>query len=66
MSLGYAQKLSYKEDVGAVGMPEIFDSPCVLESKVLGFLLCLLGFFVYFLSFVKTCVIHAGSCLILW
>ncbi|XP_078162977.1 sirtuin 1 isoform X2 [Carex rostrata] len=33
MSLGYAQKLSYKEDVGTVGMPEIFDSSRVLESK---------------------------------
>ncbi|KAJ1702413.1 hypothetical protein LUZ63_002192 [Rhynchospora breviuscula] len=34
MSLGYAQKLSYKEDVGTVGMPEIFDSPRALDSKI--------------------------------
>ncbi|KVI02064.1 Sirtuin family [Cynara cardunculus var. scolymus] len=33
MSLGYAEKLSYKEDVGAVGMSEIFDSPDVLQQK---------------------------------
>jgi hypothetical protein len=26
MSLGYAEKLSYREDVGAVGQKEIFDS----------------------------------------
>lgn len=36
-SLGYAKMLSYKEDVGTVGMPEIFDSPRVLESKVRSF-----------------------------
>lgn len=34
MSLGYAEKLSYKEDVGTVGMSEIFDSPVVLQQKV--------------------------------
>ncbi|KAJ9551596.1 hypothetical protein OSB04_015641 [Centaurea solstitialis] len=34
MSLGYAEKLSYKEDVGAVGMSEVFDSPHVLQQKI--------------------------------
>ncbi|CAA7409643.1 unnamed protein product [Spirodela intermedia] len=34
MSLGYAEKLSYKEDVGTVGMSEIFDSSVVLQQKV--------------------------------
>ncbi|XAR68250.1 hypothetical protein NMG60_11003319 [Bertholletia excelsa] len=34
MSLGYAEKLSYKEDVGTVGMSEIFDSPQVLKRKI--------------------------------
>ncbi len=34
MSLGYAEKLSYREDVGNVGMPEIFDSPELLHKKV--------------------------------
>lgn len=34
MSLGYAEKLSYIEDVGNVGMPEIFDSPKVFQEKV--------------------------------
>lgn len=34
MSLGYAEKLSYREDVGTVGMSEIFDPPNVLEEKV--------------------------------
>ncbi|PWA79991.1 sirtuin family, DHS-like NAD/FAD-binding domain protein [Artemisia annua] len=34
MSLGYAEKLSYKEDVGDVGMSEFFDSPNVLERKI--------------------------------
>uniref|UniRef100_A0A0D9W317 NAD-dependent protein deacetylase SRT1 n=1 Tax=Leersia perrieri TaxID=77586 RepID=A0A0D9W317_9ORYZ len=33
MSLGYAEKLSYREDVGNVGMPEIFDSPQLLHQK---------------------------------
>lgn len=33
MSLGYAEKLSYREDVGSVGMPEIFDSPELLHKK---------------------------------
>ena len=34
MSLGYAEKLSYIEDVGKVGMSEIFDPPRVLQEKV--------------------------------
>ncbi|KAL6851481.1 hypothetical protein ACP4OV_020414 [Aristida adscensionis] len=34
MSLGYAEKLSYREDVGNVGMPEIFDSPEHLQDKI--------------------------------
>ncbi|KAJ3677535.1 hypothetical protein LUZ60_003259 [Juncus effusus] len=34
MSLGYAEKLSYKEDVGTVGMPEIFDPPHLLDRKI--------------------------------
>ncbi|WVZ84031.1 hypothetical protein U9M48_031110 [Paspalum notatum var. saurae] len=33
MSLGYAEKLSYREDVGAVGMPEMFDPPEVVQDK---------------------------------
>lgn len=31
---GYAQKLSYKEDVGILGMSEIFDPPRVLRKKI--------------------------------
>ncbi|XP_074320127.1 NAD-dependent protein deacetylase SRT1 [Silene latifolia] len=34
MSLGYAEKLSYIEDVGQVGMAEFFDSPHVLQDKI--------------------------------
>ncbi|KAK9077410.1 hypothetical protein SSX86_005747 [Deinandra increscens subsp. villosa] len=34
MSLGYAQKLSYKENVGDVGMSEIFDTEDVLQQKI--------------------------------
>ncbi|URE39960.1 Inner centromere protein, ARK binding region [Musa troglodytarum] len=34
MSLGYAQKLSYREDVGTVGMSEIFDPPDLLQQKI--------------------------------
>ncbi|KAK6947082.1 Sirtuin family [Dillenia turbinata] len=34
MSLGYAEKLSYIEDVGQVGMSEFFDSPHVLKEKI--------------------------------
>ncbi|GLT83690.1 hypothetical protein SLE2022_019640 [Rubroshorea leprosula] len=33
MSLGYAEKLSYIEDVGKVGMAEFFDSSSVLQEK---------------------------------
>ena len=48
MSLGYAEKLSYREELGTVGMPEMFDSPKLLQGKVdlvaycLTFFLCLL------------------------
>jgi mono-ADP-ribosyltransferase sirtuin 6 len=34
MSLGYAEKLSYREDVGTVGMPEIFEPPELVQNKV--------------------------------
>ncbi|KAM0904669.1 hypothetical protein ACQ4PT_017876 [Festuca glaucescens] len=34
MSLGYAEKLSYREDLGSVGMPEMFDSPKLLQGKI--------------------------------
>ncbi|XP_019196857.1 PREDICTED: NAD-dependent protein deacetylase SRT1 [Ipomoea nil] len=34
MSLGYAEKLSYIEDVGSVGMTEFYDPTHVLEEKV--------------------------------
>ncbi|XAR56794.1 hypothetical protein NMG60_11037390 [Bertholletia excelsa] len=34
MSLGYAEKLSYIEDVGNVGMSEIFDPPRALQEKI--------------------------------
>ncbi|KAI5674691.1 hypothetical protein M9H77_15055 [Catharanthus roseus] len=34
MSLGYAEKLSYIEDVGNVGMTEFFDPPSVLVEKI--------------------------------
>ncbi|KAJ4835093.1 ditrans,polycis-polyprenyl diphosphate synthase [Turnera subulata] len=33
MSLGYAEKLSFIEDVGNVGMAEFFDPPHVLQDK---------------------------------
>ncbi|VFQ82494.1 unnamed protein product [Cuscuta campestris] len=33
MSLGYAEKLSYIEDVGSVGMTEYYDPPHVLQEK---------------------------------
>ncbi|KAK1412439.1 hypothetical protein QVD17_33686 [Tagetes erecta] len=33
MSLGYAEKLSYIEDVGNVGMTEIHDPPHILQEK---------------------------------
>lgn len=34
MSLGYAEKLSYREDVGTVGMPEIFETPELVQNKI--------------------------------
>lgn len=34
MSLGYAEKLSYKEDIGKVGMVENFDSSLILHQKI--------------------------------
>ncbi|KAL4342466.1 hypothetical protein GQ457_08G007730 [Hibiscus cannabinus] len=34
MSLGYAEKLSFIEDVGQVGMTEFFDSAHVLQDKI--------------------------------
>ncbi|XP_002522742.2 NAD-dependent protein deacetylase SRT1 isoform X2 [Ricinus communis] len=34
MSLGYAEKLSFIEDVGNVGMAEFFDSSYVLQEKI--------------------------------
>eukprot|EP01018_Ginkgo_biloba_P023113 Gb_02893 [translate_table: standard] len=34
MSLGYAEKLSYREDLGNVGMSELFDPPNLLQSKI--------------------------------
>ncbi|CAN4103912.1 unnamed protein product [Withania somnifera] len=34
MSLGYAEKLSFIEDVGNVGMTEYFDPPHVLQEKI--------------------------------
>lgn len=34
MSLGYAEKLSYIEDVGNVGMAEFFDPPSLFHQKV--------------------------------
>lgn len=34
MSLGYAEKLSYIEDVGNVGMAEFFDSSHLLQDKI--------------------------------
>ncbi len=35
MSLGYAEKLSYREDLGGqLGAPELFDSGDLLESKI--------------------------------
>ena len=60
MSLGYAEKLSYIEDVGKVGMTEYFDPPHVLQEKVeslifpihiIGFF-ALLGFLVFVFVFV--------------
>ncbi|KAE9458352.1 hypothetical protein C3L33_09748, partial [Rhododendron williamsianum] len=34
MSLGYAEKLSYIEDVGKVGMSELFDTSRILQEKI--------------------------------
>nr|ATG71263.1 sirtuin 1 [Juniperus phoenicea] len=34
MSLGYAEKLSYREDIGNVGMSELFDPPYILQAKI--------------------------------
>lgn len=34
MSLGYAEKLSYREDLGNVGMSELFDPSDILQSKI--------------------------------
>lgn len=34
MSLGYAEKLSFIEDVGNVGMTEYFDPPQLLQEKI--------------------------------
>lgn len=44
MSLGYAEKLSYIEDVGNVGMAEFFDSPQILQEKVSRFSFVLVHF----------------------
>lgn len=45
MSLGYAEKLSYIEDVGKVGMSELFDTSRILQEKVgFFFLLPLVSF----------------------
>lgn len=48
MSLGYAEKLSYIEDVGKVGMVEFFESPGILQEKVRVFItfrvLCFMSF----------------------
>lgn len=46
MSLGYAEKLSYKEDTGTVGMTESFDSPQTLQEKV-GLFIHLFIFFMF-------------------
>jgi hypothetical protein len=35
MSLGYAEKLSYREDVGEVGQKEYVDSEEIIEQKSL-------------------------------
>lgn len=33
MSLGYAEKLSYREDVGAVGQKELLDDVATVQTK---------------------------------
>lgn len=50
MSLGYAEKLSYREDVGTVGMPEKFDSPKLLQGKV--------DCFAYFQTLFSLCLLR--------
>lgn len=51
MSLGYAEKLSYIEDVGKVGMKEHFDPPRVLHQKVWILHLSLVFFIFFFCYF---------------
>ncbi|RVW50193.1 hypothetical protein CK203_088028 [Vitis vinifera] len=53
MSLGYAEKLSYIEDVGKVGMSEIFDPLHVLQEKVKIFS-PIPSFLSYFLAYPST------------
>lgn len=62
MSLGYAEKLSFIEDVGQVGMAEFFDPSHVLQCKVPGvsnfcFLFLLWGFVGLLDFFSRVCVI---------
>lgn len=45
MSLGYAEKLSFIEDVGNVGMTEFFDSSHILQEKVRIFFFTSFSFF---------------------
>lgn len=53
MSLGYAEKLSYIEDVGKVGMTEYFDTPHILQEKVGGFFFLITFLFLWvFIAFV--------------
>lgn len=67
MSLGYAEKLSYIEDVGKVGMTEHFDPPHVLQEKVgtfcLSFSFWVLGVAYVFLSYL---VFRIMMVLIFW
>lgn len=60
MSLGYAEKLSYREDVGTVGMSEIFDPNNLLQQKV-GQLASFL-FYYYFFMFWTISVLHTHTC----
>lgn len=76
MSLGYAEKLSYIEDVGNVGMAEYFEPPHVLQQKVGTFdyshlifsqILCLFWFFFcyFYLLHVKWvifCIFNVYDC----
>jgi len=58
MSLGYAEKLSFIEDVGQVGMAEFFDPSHLLQCKVSIFcFLLLLGFCGFTLFFSRFCII---------